>query len=245
MHSHLASKKTSWPASARDRRLAKVQNIMTMDETQLTLPGNGPAGTFATPELGALVEALLLVAPQEASVDDLARGAGVPAAEIEAALAWLDEQEGRGWIIQRHGDRVSLSTAPRFAAQVRTFLGLEREAKLSSAALETVAIIAVRQPITRAEIEAIRGVDSSGVLATLHNRGLIEGSTRRATLGNPIEYGTTPLFLKHFGLRSLAEMPPIGTVNGQDGRAMLDAAANAGDNEATGETERNAAPSDA
>ena len=209
---------------------------MTGNQAQLTLPGDGTA--FATPELGALVEALLLVAPQETSVDDLARGAGVPAPEIEAALRWLDEQEGRGWIVQRHGDRVSLSTAPRFAAQVRTFLGLEREAKLSTAALETVAIIAVRQPITRAEIEAIRGVDSSGVLATLHSRGLIEGSTRRATLGNPIEYGTTPLFLKHFGLRSLAEMPPIGTVNGQDGRQLLDAAANMAGNGVAGEDQR-------
>lgn len=209
---------------------------MTRDHAQLTLPGDGNA--LATPELGALVEALLLVAPQETSVDDLARGAGVPAPAIEAALRWLDEQEGRGWIVQRHGDRVSLSTAPRFATQVRTFLGLEREAKLSTAALETVAIIAVRQPITRAEIEAIRGVDSSGVLATLHSRGLIEGSTRRATLGNPIEYGTTPLFLKHFGLRSLAEMPPIGTVNGQDGRQLLDAAVNTADNGVAGEDQR-------
>lgn len=197
---------------------------MTSDETQLALAGNGGASTFTTPELGALVEALLLVAPQDTPVDDLARGAGVPSSEVEAALAWLDEQESRGWIVQRHGDRVSLSTAPRFAPQVRAFLGLEREAKLSAAALETVAIIAVRQPITRAEIEAIRGVDSSGVLATLHSRGLIEGSSRRATLGNPIEYGTTPLFLKHFGLRSLAEMPAIGMVNGQDGRELLDAA---------------------
>lgn len=210
---------------------------MTTDQAQLTLPGDAGTRTYDVPELGALVEALLLVAPQETSVDDLAHGAGVPPGEIEAALAWLDEQEGRGWIVQRHGSQVSLSTAPRFAAQVRAFLGLEREAKLSSAALETVAIIAVRQPITRPEIEAIRGVDCSGVLATLHGRGLIDGGSRRATLGNPIEYGTTPLFLKHFGLRSLADIPPIGTVNGEDGRQLLDSAAHAAE---AGDAEDNA-----
>lgn len=202
---------------------------MGTDQTQLTLPGETEYASFTTPQLGALVEALLLVAPDAPTVADLARGANVVAAEIEAALAWLDEQRDRGWIIQRHGETVALSTAPRFAAQVRAFLGLEREAKLSTAALETVAIIAVQQPVTRAEIEAIRGVDSSGVLATLHGRGLIEGTSRRATVGNPIEYGTTPLFLKHFGLRSLADLPPIGMVNGKDGRRMLEDAAHAAD----------------
>lgn len=198
---------------------------MTTERTQLALPGEIESATLATPELAALVEALLLVAPRETSVDELAHGAKVPPAQIEAALAWLDEQRDRGWIVQRHGNELSLSTAPRFANQVRTFLGLEREAKLSTAALETVAIVAMRQPITRAEIEAIRGVDCSGVLATLHGRGLIEGTTRRAALGNPIEYGTTPLFLKHFGLRSLADLPSIGMVNGQDGRQLLETAA--------------------
>jgi segregation and condensation protein B len=198
---------------------------MSTDQAQLTLPSETEHACIATPELGALVEALLLVAPDAPTVAELARGANVAPAEIEAALAWLDEQRDRGWIVQRHGQTVSLSTAPRFAAQVRAFLGLEREAKLSAAALETVAIIAVQQPVTRAEIEAIRGVDSSGVLATLHGRGLIEGTSRRATVGNPIEYGTTPLFLKHFGLRSLADLPPIGMVNGQDGRHSLEQAA--------------------
>lgn len=206
---------------------------MTTDDMQLTLPGETQNASFAIPELAALVEALLLVAPDAPTVADLARTAHVATAEIDAALAWLDQQHDRGWIVQRHGETVSLSTAPRFAAHVRAFLGLEREARLSAAALETVAIIAVQQPVTRAEIEAIRGVDSSGVLATLHGRGLIEGTSRRATVGNPIEYGTTPLFLKHFGLRSLADLPPIGLVNGQDGRRLLEDAANGAGEDAT------------
>ena len=175
-------------------------------------------------ELAALVEALLLVAPEPPTVDELAAGAEVAAEDIERALAWLERQVERGWIIQRHGRRIQIATAPRFAERIRVFLGLDREARLSSASLETLAIVAYHQPITRAEIEQIRGVDSSGVLAKLHARGLIEPVARLATVGNPIQYGTTAEFLNHFGLRSLADLPPIGEIGGRDGRALLEAA---------------------
>jgi segregation and condensation protein B len=104
------------------------------------------------------------------------------------------------------------------------FLGLDREARLSSASLETLAIVAYQQPVTRAEIEKIRGVDSSGVLAKLHARALVEPVARLATVGNPIQYGTTADFLNHFGLRSLADLPPLGEIGGKDGRALLDTA---------------------
>ena len=108
---------------------------------------------------------------------------------------------------------------------MRLFLRLDREAKLSSAALETLAIVAYRQPVTRAEIDQVRGVDSSGVLANLHARGLIEPVARLATVGNPIQYGTTAQFLNHFGLRSLADLPPIGEIGGKDGLDLLESAA--------------------
>jgi segregation and condensation protein B len=86
---------------------------------------------------------------------------------------------------------------------------MERSAKLSNAALETLALVAYRQPITRVEIESIRGVDSTGVVSTLIARELIEPRGRRATPGNPVEYGTTPQFLQFFGLASLADLPPL------------------------------------
>jgi segregation and condensation protein B len=86
---------------------------------------------------------------------------------------------------------------------------MERTVKLSSAALETLALVAYRQPVTRSEIEAIRGVDSSGVLATLVARELVEPLGRRSTPGNPVEYGTTPAFLQFFGLTSLDELPAV------------------------------------
>jgi segregation and condensation protein B len=101
---------------------------------------------------------------------------------------------------------------------------LEREARLSSAALEVLAVIAYRQPVTRAEVEAVRGVDCAGVLATLHGRELIEAVGRLETVGHPIQYGTTPSFLRHFGLRSLAELPPLGDVEGKDAGVLLEAA---------------------
>ena len=130
-------------------------------------------------------------------------------------------QNGRGWILQHHGEHVQLTTAPRFADYVRRFLGIERQSRLSSAALESLAIVAYRQPVTRSEIESVRGVDCTGVLATLMQRNLVEAVGRQDSPGNPILYGTTPEFLMHFGLGSLDELPPLGDVNGQDANLHL------------------------
>ncbi|HEV2065496.1 MAG TPA: SMC-Scp complex subunit ScpB [Thermomicrobiales bacterium] len=201
---------------------------MTSPSDTARLPGQQPklpspdlGAELPLEELAALIEALLLVAPEPPSIDDLAAGAHTCSARVEEALTLLVDRHERGWIVQRHGDRVQLATAPRFAPYLRAFLHLDREARLSSAALETLAIVAYQQPVTRSEIEAIRGVDCSGVLATLHARGLIEPVSRRATVGNPIQYGTSADFLKHFGLGSLADLPPIGQVNGVEGRKAL------------------------
>ncbi|MCA9832559.1 MAG: SMC-Scp complex subunit ScpB [Thermomicrobiales bacterium] len=179
---------------------------------------------YTTEETGALIEAILLVSTEPPTIDEIAVGTEISVKEIEEGLAWLEQQTDRGWLIQRHGRRLSLVTHPRYADRVRMFLGLDREAKLSSASLETLALVAYQQPVTRSEIEAVRGVDSSGVLATLHARGMIEPVARLATVGNPIQYGTTAIFLSHFGLQSLDDLPPIGIINGKDGHEMLAAA---------------------
>lgn len=176
------------------------------------------------PELEALIEALLLAAPAPTTPDELARGAGVGVDDVETALTALEEAADRGWLVQRHRGTVQLATVPRFAPQVRRFLGLERETRLSGPALEALAIVAYQQPVTRAELEAVRGVDCAGVLSTLHGRGLIEPVGRLETVGHPIQYGTTPEFLRHFGLRSLAELPPLGQVEGRDATVLLEAA---------------------
>src|SRR5215216_7013867 len=164
----------------------------------------------AREELPALLEALLLVSPVPAELGDLADAAGVSISAVEEALSTLNDDPARGWVVIQHRGTVHISSAPRFASYVRRFLRLDREARLSTAALETLALIAYRQPVTRAEIESLRGVDCSGVLATLYGRELIEVAGKLPTVGNPHQYVTSLEFLKQFGLRSLADLPPLG-----------------------------------
>lgn len=186
-----------------------------------------PVPAVPPEEVPALLESLLLVAPGATPVADLARSTGLTEAAVEAGLAALVERHGpgSGIMLQRHGETVQLASSPRFAAHVRRFLKLDRETKLSTAALETLAIIAYQQPVTRSEVDAVRGVDSSGVLATLHGRGLVEQVGRLQAPGNPVQYGTTAAFLRHFGLGSVGDLPPLGQVEGRDAREALAAAA--------------------
>ena len=117
--------------------------------------------------LAALCEALLFVAAAPTPAADLAKAAGVPLAAVEAALEELAttlRETGRGLRLQHHDDRFALTSAPPAARPLARFLGLSRTERLSAAALETLAIIAYRGPVTRGEIEAVRGVDSSGVV---------------------------------------------------------------------------------
>jgi segregation and condensation protein B len=104
---------------------------------------------------------------------------------------------------------VQLTTAPEIANQVEAFLGLEATAHLSRAALEALAIIAYQQPVTRPQIDSIRGVNSDGVMKSLLAKGLLQEVGRAEGPGRPILYGTTPEFLQHFGLGSLGELPPL------------------------------------
>jgi segregation and condensation protein B len=173
--------------------------------------------SVAREELPALLEALLLVSPEPATLRDLADAAGVPIAAVEEALNALNHDPSRGWVVIQHRGTAHISSAPRFAPYVRRFLRLDREARLSSAALETLALIAYRQPVTRAEIESLRGVDCSGVLATLYGKDLIEVAGKLPTVGNPHQYVTSLEFLKQFGLRSLADLPPLAEL--ADGRS--------------------------
>lgn len=185
---------------------------MVMDsspEPMMALQTMLPAASEPDGHLPALLEALLLVAPEPVAIADLAEVAETNVRVIEETLALMEQRDDRGWVIVRHQDTVHLASAPRFAHQVRRLLRLERESRLSGAALETLALIAYRQPVTRAEVEALRGVDCSGVLSSLLARGLIEIRGRLPTVGNPNQYATTVEFLRQFGLTSLADLPPI------------------------------------
>lgn len=173
--------------------------------------------------MAAIVESLLFVADEPVDVQQLATTLNCDQAQVEAALAWLQESyQTRGLRLQRHGRKIQIVTAPEAAEYIERFLGLSLSSRLSTPALETLAIIAYRQPITRTEIEAIRGVNSDGVLRTLLSKGLIEETGRLETVGRPILYGTTFQFLQYFGLRDAGELPPLelpenGTTSAEQG----------------------------
>lgn len=175
-------------------------------------------------DITSLIESLLFVADAPVTPAQLAAALQVEAAEVEAALDQLAvDCQQRGLRLQRKSGRVQLVTAPEAAPAVERFLGLELSSKLSPAALETLAIVAYRQPITRAQVEAIRGVNSDSVLRTLINKGLVEEVGRLEQAGRPIIYGTTFEFLQYFGLQDLRELPPLDLDEGECEK-MLDKA---------------------
>jgi segregation and condensation protein B len=160
--------------------------------------------------LPARVESVLFVAEEPISTHRLAEALEVTQGQIEQALdALTGHYDGRGLRLQRMDGRVQLTTAPEAAPYVEHFLGLEARVHLSQAALEALAIVAYRQPITRPEVEVVRGVGSDSVLRTLLSAGLIDRVGRADAVGRPFLYGTTPEFLQHFGLQSLDELPPL------------------------------------
>lgn len=131
-------------------------------------------------------------------------------AAVRAALDELRESydvNGHGIELGELGEGFQILTRPEFTEAIERAQLAVRPHRLSAASLETLAIIAYRQPIGRAEIEEIRGVNVGGVLKSLHERGLIDIVGRAEGLGRPLLYGTTPLFLEHFALRHLEELP--------------------------------------
>lgn len=177
--------------------------------------------------LEANLEALLFVAAAPVATGQLADALGVPAQEVEVGLRQLADgyaQGKRGLSVQWHGGKVQLTTTADAAGLVEKFLGLEATARLSRAALETLAIIAYRQPVTRPVIDAIRGVNSDGVLKSLLSKGLVQEVGRSEGPGRPILYGATSEFLQHFGLSSINELPPFDSpedAEKQEGERLL------------------------
>jgi segregation and condensation protein B len=160
--------------------------------------------------LSVKLEALLFVAAEPVSTAQLSAALDVAPSVVERGLNELDASLlSRGLRLQRHAGRVQLTTAPQLAELIERFLGLEATTHLSRAALETLAIIAYQQPVTRPQIDSIRGVNSDSMMKSLLNKGLILESGRADGPGRPILYSTTPEFLQHFGLNSILEMPPL------------------------------------
>lgn len=159
----------------------------------------------------AKLEAILFVAEGAVSINQLAETLDLKPTEIERALTDLNLRlsNDHGIRLQRHAGKFMLTSAPEFAPLIEKFLGLEATSRLTRASLETLAIIAYKQPITHPGIAAIRGVNSDGVLKSLLFKGLVEELGRADTPGRPILYGTTQDFLQNFGLNSIEELPDI------------------------------------
>lgn len=162
----------------------------------------------------AILEALLFTAPGAITPSQLASTLEMSVAEVESYLTeletiYLDNSNRRGLRLQRHHGRVQLTTLPSAAKFIENFIGLESPTRLSRAALETLAVVAYKEPVTRPQVDAIRGVNCDGVLKNLLNKGLIQEAGRAETPGRPILYSVTTDFLQHFGLNSLDELPPL------------------------------------
>ena len=161
--------------------------------------------------LSAALEAVLFVVDAPVAVGALATALQRPAQDIEAGLATLRESldaRGSGLELRRVASGVRLYTRPDYAPWVTSFLLEGQRSRLSQAALETLAVIAYRQPVTRARISAIRGVNVDGVVRTLTSRGLIVETGTDPDTGGGL-YCTTDLFLEKMGLQSLAELPSL------------------------------------
>jgi segregation and condensation protein B len=160
--------------------------------------------------LPAMIESILFVAEVAVDLDMLSRAVRKRRADVEAALIELEQRCAEGGTrLQRNGDYVQLVTAPECGPYVERFLGLESKQRLSGAALEALAIIAYKQPVTRAGVEAVRGVNSDGAIASLIGRGLVEDVGKAPGPGRPTLLGTTLRFLEHFGLTNPADLPPM------------------------------------
>ena len=166
----------------------------------------------ADKQLGAAIESLLFVSGRPLERAELRKLLDVDDARLTAGLQALEydlTSQGRGIRLQRLGEQVQLVTAPENARYVAALLGLPMTAKLTSAALETLAVIAYRQPITRSQIESVRGVNSDRALASLIQYGLVAEIGRAQTVGRPALFATTSEFLQQFGLTSLEQLPGV------------------------------------
>lgn len=161
-------------------------------------------------DIVARIEALLFISSQPVKPQQLASALDITVREVELGINQLENQyQSRGIRLQLSSTGYQLVSAPEAAEDVEQLLGLEEFTRLSRAALEVLAIIAYQQPITRPQIDSIRGVNSDSVLRTLLRHGLIEEVGRSEGPGRPFLYSTTTDFLGHFGLGSLHDLPPL------------------------------------
>ncbi len=177
-----------------------------------SVPGSEPGPPEIGGDLGLsrTIEALLFVADRALSPQELSEATDAPPGDVQAAIeALIHAYDGRGIVIIDHRGSYRMVSAPDLGEFCRRLLGVETRTRLSRAALETLGVIAYRQPVSRVQIERIRGVDSDSPLATLLARSLIEETGRLDAPGRPAQFGTTDMFLAYFGIPSLDALPDV------------------------------------
>ena len=184
-----------------------MQTQRTEQTTLLTDPNKPQAA-----ERVGIVEAILFVTGDAVEKKELARAIGLSDGELEETLDALEsgyDFDRRGLRLLRFGEHVQLATRPDYAPYVEKLLQPVQKQSLSQAVMETLAVIAYRQPVTKSEIEQIRGVKCDYSVQSLVSKGLVEEVGRKEALGRPILYGTTDAFLRHFCISSLSDLPQI------------------------------------
>ena len=165
--------------------------------------------------LSGRIEAILFVAGEPVRIEDLAKALNVTVKAVENEVIKLRDEydfHQRGFTLKRFGHQVQLATRALYASDVVHLLQPVQKQSLTQAAMETLAVVAYKQPVTRAEVEQVRGVKCDYSLQSLMNKELIVEVGRKDALGRPILYGTTENFLAHFGLTSLEDLPPMPEV---------------------------------
>ena len=159
-----------------------------------------------------VIEAILFVAGEPVKISELAQALEIEEKEAIRAVEALErhfDEEKRGITVKRYGDHLRLETRAEYAPYVERMLQPIQRQSLSQTVMETLAVIAYRQPTTKGEVEQVRGVKCDYSVQSLLNKGLIKEVGRKEALGRPILYATTDKFLEHFGISDLRELPPL------------------------------------
>ena len=185
---------------------------MTDMERDIELEETDEETSEAGGTLSGRIEAILFVAGEPVRIEDLAKALNVTVRAVENEITKLRDEydfHQRGFTLKRFGHQVQLATRALYATDVVHLLQPVQKQSLTQAAMETLAVVAYKQPVTRAEVEQVRGVKCDYSIQSLVNKELIMEVGRKDTLGRPILYGTTENFLSHFGLTTLEDLPPM------------------------------------
>lgn len=170
------------------------------------------------------IEAILFVSGDAVEIKDIAQALEISEMEALSAVDALQrEYDGvpRGIRVSRYGDHLKLETRAEYAPYVERLLQPVQRQSLSQAAMETLAVIAYRQPVTRLDIEEVRGVKCDYSIQSLIHKGLVASVGRKEALGRPYLYGTTDFFLEHFGIADIRELPPLPEAAPQEAEPLI------------------------